>query len=382
SQDANIGRFETPIVYLGPPPSIFRRRPKIVVYNTQVPCFYAIDFESQTVKRGPQLQNSLIGLVKLGISEESYWFRVNFHSPSSLYKLRVDIAMPVDSGYLPVVHRSGQIDLFDLNTLELWDSAGHLPEPKTLFGRASPSPRDLLDYGVYTVTIKPDLLLGPPPNPNYTKKEYLGLVVGSLSRQGLWTAVAVYDKDGNKIKSATSQADFFDKPWGSVLTIAKYFFESLHPPVLTFASFWTTYCFEARASQRALFLMPNSFAAMVRDRQGNIVVTLGILLLVMLPGLALAGWLGYRVARDAATIGLSRRASRIWLAATIAFGLAGYITYRLSRPRITLVTCANCGNERRPDLETCHHCSGKWDVPELDPPGWRVIGGPAGQSGR
>jgi len=160
-----------------------------------------------------------------------------------------------------------------------------------------------------------------------------------------------------------------------MLTLAKYGLEILHPPVLTLASFFTAYSFEARAAHRALFLMPNSFAAMVRDRDGNIFVTLAILLLVMLPGLALAGWLGYRVTRDAATIGLSPGAQRFWLAATVAFGLVGYITYRLTRPKVTLVTCANCGQGRRPDMEVCHHCGQGWDVPELAPPAWRVVEG-------
>jgi uncharacterized OB-fold protein len=57
----------------------------------------------------------------------------------------------------------------------------------------------------------------------------------------------------------------------------------------------------------------------------------------------------------------------------IAFGLSGYITYRLTRPRETLVTCANCGKLRRPDMNKCHRCGSKWHVPELTPPTWRVL---------
>ncbi|MBC8218045.1 MAG: hypothetical protein H8E73_06230 [Planctomycetes bacterium] len=242
-----------------------------------------------------------------------------------------------------------------------------------MFGKGSACPRDLLDYVANIVTLEPDVLPHEQPNPNYTKKKYLGLVAGSLSRQGLWTAVAVFDKDGNEIRSDSSEAAFFDKPWGPALTSTKYVFESLHPPVLTLASFFRAYSFEARSSHRALFLMPNSFAAMVRDREGNILVSLAIVLLVMLPGLALAGWLGCKVVKDASRLGLSLGARRFWLAATVGFGLAGYITYRLSQPKVTLVSCANCGKLRRPDTETCHHCKSKWQVPELVPPTWRVL---------
>jgi uncharacterized paraquat-inducible protein A len=58
---------------------------------------------------------------------------------------------------------------------------------------------------------------------------------------------------------------------------------------------------------------------------------------------------------------------------TIAFGLTAYITYRLTQPKITLVTCTNCGKLRRPDMARCHRCGSKWHIPELTPPAWRVV---------
>jgi hypothetical protein len=158
--------------------------------------------------------------------------------------------------------------------------------------------------------------------------------------------------------------------------ITKYIFESLHPPVLMLASFFTAYSFNARSTHRALFLMPNSFVAMARDYEGNIFYMLLIVLLLMLPGIMFACILGWRVWRDAAIIGLSNKARQIWLAGTLVFGLPGYITYRLTRPRVTLVTCANCGKTRRPDTEKCHHCGSKWVVPELTSPAWRVLNEP------
>jgi hypothetical protein len=120
--------------------------------------------------------------------------------------------------------------------------------------------------------------------------------------------------------------------------------------------------------------MPNSFVAMARDYQGNIFYMF-VIVLLMLPGLLLAGILAWRVNRDSAEIGLSPNARRFWLIATLAFGLVGYITYKLTRPSITLVTCANCGNPRRPDMEKCHRCGSGWHVPEITPPHWRVLDG-------
>jgi hypothetical protein len=96
-------------------------------------------------------------------------------------------------------------------------------------------------------------------------------------------------------------------------------------------------------------------------------------LIIILPSIILAIFLAWRVGKDAMVVGLSENVKVFWILATIAFGLAGYITYRLTRPGITLVTCTNCGRMRRPDMEKCHRCGSKWHVPELIPPTWRVI---------
>jgi len=114
---------------------------------------------------------------------------------------------------------------------------------------------------------------------------------------------------------------------------------------------------------------------MARDYEGNIFYKFLLVLLLMLPGILFAGLLGWLVSRDAVIIGLSHNARRFWLAGTLVFGLPAYITYRLTRPKITFVTCTNCGKPRRPDTDICHRCGSKWEVPELTPPAWRVLNG-------
>lgn len=381
--DEGLGRFGDRSIYFSSIRPLVKPLPPCLVYDTDARCFFSIDFQNRIVSKGPRVQDSFTRPVSIGSSGGADSLLLRFDTPARMG------AVQWSSNYLPVVDESGQVYILHPNTLELHGPIGHLPQPRTLFGRASSKPRDLLDYEVELLHVGPPERYMLPNNVDFDLlgkmiekdavaaagriEEHPAVITASLSRQGTWTAVAVFDKEGNKIKSATSQAGFFDKPWGAVLTATKCLFESLHPPVLTFASFFTAYSFEARATHRALFLMPNSFAAMVRDHDGNIFVTLAILLLVMLPGLAIAGWLGHRVTRDAAAIGLSLGPRRFWLAATILFGLAGYVTYRLTRPKVTLVTCVNCGKGRRPDMETCHHCGEKWDVPEITPPAWRVL---------
>jgi hypothetical protein len=160
------------------------------------------------------------------------------------------------------------------------------------------------------------------------------------------------------------------------MTIGKFLLENLHPPILSLASYFTAGSIEAASGHRAMFLLPNSFIAMKgRDARENIAARFLSALLLMSPSIALAILLAWRIGRDAAIVGLPRKIRRFWTLGTIAFGLAGYITYRLTRPKVTLVTCANCGKLRRPDMETCHRCGSKWDVPELTPPAWRVLNG-------
>jgi hypothetical protein len=110
-----------------------------------------------------------------------------------------------------------------------------------------------------------------------------------------------------------------------------------------------------------------------RDISENIVMRFSAALLIILPSIMLVIFLAWRVNKDAKMVGLSENVRLCWMIGTIGFGLPGYITYRLTRPRMTLVTCANCGKLRRPDMDKCHHCGSKWHVPELIPPTWRVL---------
>lgn len=94
---------------------------------------------------------------------------------------------------------------------------------------------------------------------------------------------------------------------------------------------------------------------------------------LILPSIILAIWLSIRVSKNAIAFGFSENTRLCWIIGTLAFGLTAYITYRLTQPKITLVTCPNCGKPRRPDMAKCHRCKSDWHVPELTPPAWRVL---------
>jgi hypothetical protein len=347
----SVGRFVSPIVGR-------QHMLPLVVYDRGSRHFFAIDLENQTVRRSPQPQAHTYRPVAIGSSPMSDVFRLYFRPPSTKRGYLVPDFKSIR--YLAVLDESGRIDLLDPNTLELTGPAGHLPQPRTLFGWGLRRPRDLLASGVDLIAI------GLEP-------EYAGLIATSLSRQGTSMALATFDKEGKQVKVAERKPALYEVPWGPTLTITKYLLESLHPPALTLASFFTAYSFEAGSTHRAIFFMPNSFVALQQDRQANIVLRFLAALLFMVPALLLAGLLSWRVARRAEIIGLPPTARRLWLVGTLAFGLAGYITYRLTRPKETLVTCTNCGKLRRPDMDRCHRCGSRWHVPEITPPAWRVI---------
>ena len=187
--------------------------------------------------------------------------------------------------------------------------------------------------------------------------------------------VYIQDSAGSRPTNIpSSKSVFFGRPWSPALTIGKFLAENLHPPILSVASFFTASAFEAASGHRALFFLPNSFIAMkAGDRQENVAERFMSALWLILPSIILAIWLSIRVSKDAVTLGLSENARLYWIIGTLAFGLTAYITYRLTRPKITLVTCPNCGKMRRPDMAKCHRCKSDWHVPELIPPAWRVL---------
>ncbi|MDI9432478.1 MAG: hypothetical protein QM570_12235 [Planctomycetota bacterium] len=394
SAGEELGRFRNPVHVAGA--SLHH-----IVYDRTLHRFFAINCETMTVKAGPELTDTTLRRpLVMGSSPHYEGLRLSWQAPmqrvlreaqdeesAPRYEHRFTIRFSTSSGYwsryVPVIDASGQIVLLDQRTLELVPAKGILPAPKTLYGEGSRRPSRLLKHEVQAITIGPE-------------QEYAGLLAAGVSQQGTSLAMSIFDKDGRLLTTAdtrrqgphsqwigSAQTALFERPWAPALTVSKYLLENVHPPVLTLASFFIANRIEAGASHRTLFLVPNSFAAMQRDqvRQG-IVMQLLSAVWIILPGILLAVLLAWRVVRDAADTGLPGGVRSLWLLGTLAFGLPAYITYRMTRPKEALVTCANCGLRRRPDMDRCHRCNGPWDLPELAPPAWRVFDGGAESSER
>jgi len=387
SPGKNLGRFTSPVVSI----SLW-----LTLYDKKLRRFFYFDLDERTVVKGPQLpKDDTHKPIDIGILRKGYEFESLNWSPPQVRASEEDIKERRSSSYElpPIVRRyyrypsgqyllvldeSGRIDLLDRETLEFAGTAGWLPAPKTFFpSKEVVTPKDLLSYDVLPLALDTD-------------QKYRGMFAVSVSREGTAMALAVFDEKGVQIKTEhtklrkyrgrsadvdSSKAVFFEAPWAPVSTIGIYLAENLHPLLLSLVSYFTADSFEAAAGHRALFILPNSFVAMKgRDVSENTAERIITALLLMLPSIILAILLAWRVNIDATTVGLSENARLCWMIGTIAFGLTAYITYRLTRPKITLVTCQNCGNLRRPDMNRCHRCGSKWHIPELTPPAWRVLG--------
>ena len=427
--DKALGRFIEPIIdrsgiYYG-----LGESREFIVYDKKPRRFFKIAFKEGTVTKGPELGKENRGYepIQIGLLRKP-GFDLNWFPPQikkseedkkeagsrSNVKSIIANAHGGEAGpYLLVLDKSGLIYLLDRESLKFVQVNGHnvagrLPKPTTYFGARGgiARPQDLLGYEVWPLALTTHIFeenpeskkvfFGEPfiynPSPPRIEKKYLGMFAAGLSRNGTVLTLSVFDENGKQIKSAessftkpggnrtlsypSSKAVFFRPPGASTFTIVKYLAENLHPPVLSFGSYFTASAFEAGAGHRGLFFLPNSFIAMKgRNPGGNFVERFFSALGWIFPSIIFSIWLATRVSKNAVVVGLSENTRLYWMIGTLGFGLAAYITYRLSRPGITLVTCQNCGKMRRPDMDRCHRCKSKWLVPELTPPAWRVLDG-------
>jgi hypothetical protein len=176
------------------------------------------------------------------------------------------------------------------------------------------------------------------------------------------------------VSGSSGHSELRDKANGMAAIAVKGVADVLHPPGLHLLSLACGANREAILSHRALFIQTNSLVSnTIHDTERDVISRVSIAIFWLLPSLVLGICLAWLIARNAAVLGLSDSARRAWILAALAFSVVAYITYRLTRPDLSLVTCANCGRLRRVDQGQCHQCNAQWDIPELAPPVWRVV---------
>ena len=385
--DSSLGRFYDPIII-----GLWGGSD---LYDKKTRCFYAIDFDKRKVSKGPQLAegDSREPIVMTGgIRDRDIFFTnkvyVEWSAPKiwnaekSEWKPRGEIlpgsnekydyaGLPWARTYIPVLDKTGRINIYNTKEQSL-TQCGYLPMPKSLFmGERQDDvarPVDVLAYDIWPVSAT-RVIYADSNNPQkHIDVKYLGLCVACVSREGMTTSIAVFGPNGNLVYRGASAVYSGSAATGYIL----FFLENLQPPVFEVASYLCGSSIEASAGHQALFILPNSFVGMLGRYNGTKFDREVFFPILMGPSLFLSVWLAFRVRKDAKIIGLSSTAKKWWTIGTAAFGLPAYITYRLTRPKETLVTCQNCGYMRRPDMETCHRCGSKWEMPELTPPNWRI----------
>ncbi|MCH8193193.1 MAG: hypothetical protein IIA65_04150 [Planctomycetes bacterium] len=252
-----------------------------------------------------------------------------------------------------VLTSAGEIYEMDVQTVQLKTVIDRLPK----FGSGS-TIDDLLAYKILPVQIN---------------SRFAGIVVAAASRDtekfhlratplGKETNVATNDTiyRGNR---------FLLSPFLMVRAA-----EGLHPLSLSLLSRWLAPRVEALAGYRALFIVPNSGAiqAYLDPHNDALAKQIGFFLGVV-PQLILGLLIGSWLRRETRNRGLKPSVCKGWLLAGIILGVPAYITYQLTRLRLPLITCNNCGQGRRADQDHCHHCKSSWENTGDQVPAWRVL---------
>lgn len=381
----------------------------IGIYDGTSRQFYVIDFVEGTVNKESKLTEiNRRGMVATGKIEKGFYTAIVpqvIWSPPEIWnaaeggwrRQRVFLAgedfssteyyvrgWSITRPFVQILDKTGRI--YNYNTKEQsLVQAGFLPMPWSMFKSEVQNdiakPRNVLAYNVLPVyaTLKTPFDLNKPPEGSDVR--YLGMSVACVSREGTAMALAVFDPNGRMVCRGDTmcegmpsvEAVYSQSPEAPIWTMAEFLLENLQPTVFGMAAYLCGDCISATAGHRALFILPNSFIGMLGRAVANTFLEKQVLaLLLICPSLVLSVWLAGRIRKDAKLTGLSNSSVKGWMAGTMAFGLPAYITYRMTRHKEVLVTCQNCGMMRRPDMEKCHRCGSKWDMPELTPPNWRI----------
>lgn len=301
----------------------------------------------------------------------------------------IDIDISHGSGkYLLVLNDSGRIDLWDRETLKFERTAGRLPTPRTFFGKKTLSePKNLAGYAI--VPLQKKSKDGP---------QYMGLCVAA-ARDGWGLTVQLFDPNGARQKNIANEwtrsrrnktyksytaysstpgnKRIFSKAGGPLVFTIRYILENLQPPIFSLASFFTSDFIQAESSFRAIFLRPNSLVGTMGQRiTKDPYSKFFAALMLMMPSILLALFLGRCIWIQSRLLGSAQKNRIIWFWATVAFGIPAFITFKLTRPKETPVTCFQCGKLRRPADPQCHWCNADWDTTAQSPPAWRILDKP------
>ena len=427
SPGPELGRFASPVFpkmgihedgYTSFPLSYF-------LFEPGEECFYAINFQFEEVIRGPKIDPGVfqpIQVAPLSKNELDYhplqmWARpplralphqvkakqpfwegnrlvereieVTFHVPERVPPNRVlMMASMLDRGLF--LNRDGSVWELDPETAAPRRKLGWLTGPPQMRASFPTSPAaavdDLYAYKVQMIYQQIDF----PGEARSPVIEPIGLAETTMTPEGV-VSLGVF-KEGTLVKD-----DVFNQPrraregpagkfyqWGRLAA------ENLAPPAVNLASFFLGSRPAGEDARAALVILPYSYAAEQgrgrvkfwpdfrpggygrgeQSRGEPMITRLGSTLALLSPSLLLGAVLGWLAKREAAALGYAPKARQAWAGAILLLGIPGYLTWRLTRPRVSRVTCDNCGQLRRTDFARCQFCQAEWR--QRPAPGWRI----------
>jgi hypothetical protein len=378
----NLGRFLSPIT------DRFHENNPQTVYDKGLRCFFVIRWHEGVVQKGPEIQGGgEFEPVQLGVlanGHSALWLTekdANYKQPGTEVLLPGTAARGVyprspqmDSWPVLVLNASGRIDLLNPDTLMLTQGVGSLPIPPTLFENPRPvGPEDVATFHVTAMTVY--------QREAQKKWAYIGCIAAAVSPDLTGVRLTAFDPNGRSTATremSPSPDDLYvSLPGASLVTAMQFAVENLYPTATLLLSSLAAPHVPAQAAYRSIVLLPTSFVAMAaRDSDFPRITRFAYSVFFLLPAILLGVFLAWRISQDAVRLGLAKRESTFWILGVFALGLPAYVTYCLTRPKVTQVTCRNCGLGRRADFEKCQRCGSAWDVPELTAPAWRVRSAP------
>jgi len=370
--DAELGQFGN---FLSPDSRFFGGLSLLILDRDQCR-FLEIDFQNKLFRKGANLTEGFYTAISQhAVSMSRYVYMeknpryINLMYWSPPQNAGPNQALGTTKGFLNqrpdfswVLTEDGTVYKLATETLQITDRLGQIPALSVVQGgQRTTAAEDMLAFTISTMK---------------TDDTYRGLLASALYTDGYAMGTAMYDAEGNLLKQ--NEVYLLDEismhPTGFLYHLIRYTLENVHPPLLAYLSYFAGDWYEPEAGFRAVFFLPHSFVAnQARGSNSSVLEKVFATIAILLPALLLGIFLAWRVDRDARMLGLSKQIRNCWIGITVLMGLPAWITYRLTRPGITMVSCANCGKLRRPDRQVCHHCNRVWELPELEPPGWRVV---------
>ncbi len=398
SPDKKLGTFPSPLSYCR------NLTPQLFVFDENQSRFFRFDFDRMQFKQGPKLTPDQ-SCCKLGNFNFSSGISISWQPPTT--KKYVDQS----SNFYPTIHKHSsshesdkvlrEVDM--VHSLQItgydFDHADFIPiiQQDRHIVKLDPDTLTITDQlGFFYNSYSMDDILAYDLKFFFREDQYLGMAAASITRNSKGASLLLFDIDGEVVKipaenpynpNSNSYTEAYhnlaqvhlsihslvpNKPGGPLLQTTMYLLDNLHPPLLSLASCIRPDHFDALTAERTILFTPNSLSASLVRYENDILDIISIVFVMHNFTLTLGAFLAWRIVRDSRQLGLPTQFRKLWIIAAVALGLPVYITYRLTRPAITRVTCPNCGRLRRPDQQNCANCNAPWHLPDLIPPTWKV----------